>query len=143
MPNPPEIETEDGPVTYETLLATAISTITTLTNDIFSSVPFFLPTTMQDTPRTGDGNLLLWPFYLAAQTTVASDAMCGWAAQRLGYIADTMGIRQAAPMVQVLRTTADVEELADFIAEMSMKDALYWWEFSNWGKLHCEGGSVN
>jgi hypothetical protein len=69
--------------------------------------------------------------------------MRGWDAQRLGYIANAMGIRQAAPMVQVLRTTADVEELADFIAEMSMKDALYWWEFSNWGKLHCEGGLVN
>jgi hypothetical protein len=54
-----------------------------------------------------------------------------------------MGIRQAAPMAQALRATADVEELADSIAEMSMKGALYWWEFSNWGKLHCEGSSVN
>jgi hypothetical protein len=87
--------------------------------------------------------LLLWPFYLAAQTTVASDDMRGWAAQRLGYIANTMGIRQAAPMAQTLRTTADDEKLADSIAEMSMKDALYWWEFYNWGKLHCEGSSVN
>jgi hypothetical protein len=143
MPDPPEIETEDGPVTYETILVTAISIITTLTNDIFSSVPFFLSTTAQDTPRTGAGNLLLWPFYLAAQTTVASDDMRGWAAQRLGYIANTMGIRQAAPMAETLRTTADDEELVDSIAEMSMKDALYWWEFSNWGKLHCEGSSVN
>jgi hypothetical protein len=142
-PDPPEIETDQGPVTYEAILATAISTITTLTNDIFSSVPFFLSTTTQDTPRTGAGNLLLWPFYLASQTTVASDAMRGWAAQRLGYIANTMGIQQAAPMAQALRTTADVEELADSVAEMSMKDALYWWEFSKWGKLHCEGGSAN
>jgi hypothetical protein len=54
-----------------------------------------------------------------------------------------MGIRQAAPMAQALRTTVDVEELADSVAEMSMKDALYWWEFSKWGKLHCEGGSAN
>ena len=61
--------------------------------------------------------------------TVALDAMRGWAAQRLGYNANTMGIRQAAPMAQALRTTVDVEELADSIAEMSMKDALYWWEF--------------
>jgi hypothetical protein len=61
-----------------------------------------------------------------------------WAAERLRYIADSMGIRQAAPMAKALRKKVDITELADSVARMNMKDALYWWEFSIWGRLHCE-----
>jgi hypothetical protein len=68
--------------------------------------------------------LLLWPLYLAAQTTVVKDEMRRWAADQLAYIGETMGIRQAGPMAMTLRRTLDMVDLADAVAEMSMKDAL-------------------
>ena len=88
------------------------------------SVPFLLSTNTNDAPRALAGNLLLWPLYLASQTSVASDEMRRWAAERLGYIADTIGVRQAVPMVKSLTKTLDIELLVDSVAEMSMKEAL-------------------
>lgn len=109
---------------YETMLDTAINTMKTLCNEIFDSVPSFLSTRTNEPPRALAGNLLLWPLYLASQTSVATDEMRRWAAERLGYIADTIGIRQAVPMVMSLRKTLDIEVLVDSVAEMSMKEAL-------------------
>jgi hypothetical protein len=110
--------------TYETLLNTAITTLQALSNDIFASVPFFLSTITNEAPRALAGNLLLWPLYLASQTSVASDETRRWAAERLRYIADAVGIRQAVAMVESLTRKVDVEVLVDSVAEMSMKEAL-------------------
>jgi hypothetical protein len=109
---------------YENILNTATETLHTLSNDIFASAPFFLSTAMQDTPRALAGNLILWPLYIASQTSTASDEMRQWAANRLEYIADAMGIQQAVSMVHGLRLTLDIEVLVDSVAEMSMKEAL-------------------
>lgn len=111
-------------VSYENILDSAIGTIRTLSSDIFASVPFFLSTDTHDPPRALAGNLLLWPLYLASQTSAASDEMRRYAVNRLSYIAETIGLRQAVPMVLTLRRTLDVEELADSVAEISMKEAL-------------------
>lgn len=121
---PPEIQTDEQRIPYHTILAAANSSIQTLSNDICCSVPFFFSTTTQDAPRALAGNLLLWPLYLAAQTTVVTDEMRRWAVDRLAYIGETMGIRQAGPMATTLRRTLDMVDLADAVAEMSMKDAL-------------------
>jgi len=48
-------------------------------------------------PRALTGNLILWPLYLAAQTSTATVEIQRWAAGRVEYVAETMGIRQAAP----------------------------------------------
>lgn len=87
---------------YKIMLDTAITTIHTLVDDTFASVPFFLPPGTNETPRTLNGNLILWPLYIAAQSSVASDGMRWYAARRIGYIADTMGILQAVPLVKSL-----------------------------------------
>jgi hypothetical protein len=109
---------------YKNILNTVIKTIHTLSNDVFASAPFFLSTATQDTPRALAGNLILWPLYLASQTSTASDQMRLWVANRLEYIAEAMGVRQAVPMLHSLRLTLDIEVLADSVAEMSMKEAL-------------------
>ena len=109
---------------YTNILNTATKTIHTLADDIFASAPFFLSTVTQDTPRALAGNLILWPLYLASQTSIASDEMRRWAANRLEYIAETIGVQQAVPMVHSLRLTLDIEGLAESVAEMSMKEAL-------------------
>jgi hypothetical protein len=119
--NPHEIQTEQGAISYENILPISISTIATLANDIFASVPFFLSTTTQDAPRALAGNLVLWPLYLAAQTSTATPEIQRWAAGRLGYISDTMGIRQAAPPYAGFTKEA---ELLDSVAGMSMEEAL-------------------
>ncbi len=124
MQEPPEIQTDLERVPYDTVLAAANSSIQKLSGDICHSVPFFFSTTTQDAPRALAGNLLLWPLYLAAQTTVVKDEMRRWAADQLAYIGETMGIRQAGPMAMTLRRTLDMVDLADAVAEMSMKDAL-------------------
>ncbi len=124
MQEPPELQAENERVPYDKILAAANSSIKTLSNDICCSVPFFFTTTTQGAPRALAGNLLLWPLYLAAQTTVVTEDMRKWAADRLAYIGETMGIRQAGPMAMTLRRTFDMVELADAVAEMSMKDAL-------------------
>jgi hypothetical protein len=116
-----EIQTEQGPVAYETILQVAVSTIRSLADDIFASVPYFLSTTTQEAPRALAGNLILWPLYLAAQTSTATAEIQRWAAGRLGYIADTMGIRQAAPPYAGF---AKEVELVDSVAGMSMEEAL-------------------
>jgi hypothetical protein len=41
--------------------------------------------------------LILWPLYLAAQTSTATVEIRRGAAGGLEYVAETMGIRQAAP----------------------------------------------
>jgi hypothetical protein len=111
-------------VSYENILDSAIATIHTLSNDIFASVPFFLSANTNVPPRALAGNLLMWPLYLASQTSTASDEICRFAADRLAFIAENIGLRQAASMVQTLRRRRDVEELVDSVAEMSMKEAL-------------------
>jgi hypothetical protein len=118
---PQEIQTEQGPISFETILPIAISTISSLANDIFASVPFFLSTTSHDAPRALAGNLILWPLYLAAQTSTATAEIQRWAAGRLGYIAETMGIRQAAPPYAGF---AKEVELVDSPAGEAMQEAL-------------------
>jgi hypothetical protein len=122
--DPPELEIDHERVSYDTVLATAISTIQNLANDVYCSVPFFLSTTTQDAPRALTGNLVLWPLYLASQTSVATYEMRRWASERLRYIAETIGVRQAGPMAYALMKTLNIEELVDSVAEMSMKEAL-------------------
>jgi len=119
--DPHEIETEQGSVTYETILQISMSTIGGLASDIFASVPFFLSETEHAAPRALAGNLILWPLYLAAQTSTATVEIQRWAAGRLGYVADTMGIRQAAPPYAGFAKEA---ELLDSVAGEAMVEAL-------------------
>jgi len=98
-------------VTYETILAKATSTIRTLSNEMVNSVPFYLSPNTPDAPRALVGNLILWPLYLASQTTTATDEMRVWAAERLGYIHETMGVLQAAPMAQSLKRMTSAYQL--------------------------------
>ncbi|PMD43914.1 hypothetical protein L207DRAFT_552359 [Hyaloscypha variabilis F] len=119
--DPHEIETEQGPVTFETILPITISTISALANDIFASVPFFLSDSQQEAPRVLAGNLVLWPLYLAAQTSTATVEIQRWAAGRLRYIAETMGIRQAAPPYAGFAREA---QLVDSVAGEAMVEAM-------------------
>jgi hypothetical protein len=116
-----EIHTEQGAIPYENIIQIAISTISILANDIFASVPFFLSTTSQDAPRALAGNLVLWPLYLAAKTSTATVEIQRWAAGRLGFIANTIGIRNAAPPYAGY---AKEVELLDSVAGSGMEEAL-------------------
>ncbi|KAF4620230.1 hypothetical protein G7Y89_g14589 [Cudoniella acicularis] len=120
--NIPEIDQQP----YENILDTTITTLHTLSNDIFNTVPFFLSTDTNEAPRALAGNLTLWPLYLASQTSGVLDDVRRWARERLRYIANTMGIRQAEPMVERLTEALDseVRVLGDSVAEVSMKEAL-------------------
>lgn len=85
---------------YRNMLDKAITTLHTLIDDTFASVPFFLSTGTNEPPKTQNGNLILWPVYIAGQSSVASDEMRQYAARRIRYIAETMGILQAVPLAK-------------------------------------------
>lgn len=64
-------------------------------------------------PKAISGNLLLWPLYTAGVTDLVSDMMRDWVAGRLRWIADVIGIRQAAPLAFSLRRKTDLLEWKD------------------------------
>ena len=112
---------------YASLLFAASATLHTLADDICASVPYFLnsfpngPTGSNPSftfsapsstpPKAVVGNILLWPLYTAACTGHASNEMRNWTANMLQSISETMGIRQAAPLAETLRTTLDLDTL--------------------------------
>lgn len=92
------------------------STLLRLCHDICSSVPFFLgfnpklSCSLRILPKAVNGNMLLWPLYAVGVTAYVSDMMRSWAARRLQWIADCMGIRQAAPLALTLGRRMDILE---------------------------------
>lgn len=117
-------ESLNDPTAYSSLLFDATATVHTLSHDICASVPFFLSSSEsksgspsasgsspQSPPKSVCGNLLLWPLYTAACTWLVSDAMRAWVASQLSNIAETMGIRQAAPLAQSLELTLNIDTL--------------------------------
>ncbi len=92
------------------------STLLSLCHDICSSVPFLLefdpdlPSSLRLLPKAVNGNLLLWPLYAVGVTAYVSDVMRIWATRRLQWIADFIGIRQAAPLALTLGRRMDILE---------------------------------
>jgi hypothetical protein len=103
------------PSFYSGILLNAASILDALPQDICASVPYYLstftPSSSATPPKTVVGNLLLWPLYAAAVTPYVSDELRTWVARRLSSIAETMGIRQAAPLAEALMTTLDLDTL--------------------------------
>ena len=90
------------------------ATLLQLSQDICSSVPYFLGFNQNSkstqTPKTVNGNLLLWPLYTAACTDLVSGMMRDWVAGRLRWISEVMGIRQATPLAYTLSIKQDLLE---------------------------------
>ncbi|KAL2061307.1 hypothetical protein VTL71DRAFT_7580 [Oculimacula yallundae] len=89
---------------YENQILSSNSTLLQLCHEICASVPYFLgynPGTtglLDQTPKSVNGNLLLWPLYTAGVTGMVSEVMRFWVAGRLQWIAHVMGIRQAGAL---------------------------------------------
>lgn len=81
--------------------------------EICASVPYILdfnPNVKEPhrIPRAFNGNLLLWPLFVAGTTEEVPSQQRKWVISRLRYISDVMGIRQAMPLVYSLSQKADV-----------------------------------
>lgn len=100
---------------FENQVLASNATLLQLCHDICASVPFYLgfdPNADKRMPRAipkaVSGNLLLWPLYTAGCTDLVSDMMRDWVAERLRWISDIIGIRQAAPLAFSLRRKQDI-----------------------------------
>lgn len=99
---------------YHTRLEkTAHEVVVQCSNDICSSVPYILGYDPDHqgppkVPRAFNGNLLLWPLYNAGLTERIPGYQRRWVIERLRFIADVMGVRQASPLVQSLSAKVDL-----------------------------------
>lgn len=117
---------------YTSQIFRSRAVIVQLTQDICASVPYYLcdapsPGILlvehQDTthvPRTACGNLLLWPLFTAVCTNMVSNVMRTWVVQRLGWIADVMGIQQARALAILLCLGKDPPRWHD--TELTMQE---------------------
>lgn len=81
--------------------------------EICASVPYILDFNPNSKaphriPRAFNGNLLLWPLFVAGTTESVPNQQRKWVISRLRYISDVMGIRQAMPLVYSLSQKTDV-----------------------------------
>ena len=112
--NPQSTLLWDDSCLYENQILASNSTLLQLCHDICSSVPYFLGfnpdlrPNERPVPKTVGGNLLIWPLYTAAVTGMVSDLMREWVADRLRWISEIMGIRQAAPLALSLARKQDI-----------------------------------
>ncbi|KAE8441872.1 hypothetical protein EG329_004227 [Mollisiaceae sp. DMI_Dod_QoI] len=97
------------PCYLESQMLDSKTTLMHLCEDICASVPYFLgvdfkngQAAIRQLPKAMYANLLIWPLYSAGATWMVSDLMINWVAGRLQWIADVMGIRQAAAQAQFL-----------------------------------------
>ncbi|KAB8298689.1 hypothetical protein EYC80_000866 [Monilinia laxa] len=102
-----------NPIFSDSQLEAFITTVIQLSHDICASVPFMLgykegEEVTLSSAKAVSGNLLLWPLYTAACTSVVSNVMCHWVAERLRIISDVMGIKQAAPLSHILIKRKDL-----------------------------------
>ena len=91
------------------------SIVLQLSHEICDSVPYFLGYDIGNessfsTPKTVNGNLILWSLYIAASTSMASAEMRAWVAARLYWISRTMGIRQAVPLAYTLSINQELRD---------------------------------
>ena len=104
MPNP--VLDESYQRQSEVLLAS-------LAHDICASAPFILGASHSSVypsqaPRATTGALLLWPLYLTATMNQQTAGAHAWIITRLDSIAQTMGIKQAESVANVLRTKREI-----------------------------------
>ena len=84
-----------------------------LAYDICASVPFILGATpsylySSRAPKAAAGMSLLWPLYVAAVIEFPAPGMRAWIITRFEWIGQTMGIKQAECVAQVLRTKKEI-----------------------------------
>lgn len=84
-----------------------------LAYDICASAPYILGASHSSVspsqpPRATTGALLLWPFYLAATMDQETPGMRAWIIRRLELIGQTMGIKQAESLANVLRIKREI-----------------------------------
>jgi len=98
------------PCYYQSQMLESNATLMHLCEDICASVPYYLgfpyeagQGSVRQLPKVVHANLLIWPLYAAGATGLVSDLMINWVSGRLQWIADVMGVRQAAPQAAVLR----------------------------------------
>jgi hypothetical protein len=92
---------------YDSDVARAKSLMMTLTHEICATVPFYLghhksQQSPPKQPKAVNGNLVIWPLYIVASMDVISDMMQAWAVKRLEKIGESMGVRQATALANVL-----------------------------------------
>ena len=102
---------------FENLVLASNTTLLQLCHDVCASVPYYLgfdpdadKRLPKPVPKAVSGNLLQWPLYTAGVTNLVSDMMRQWIAERLRWISDIIGIRQAAPLALSLRRNQDLLE---------------------------------
>lgn len=84
-----------------------------LAHDICASAPYILGASRSSvfplqTPRATTGALMLWPFYLAATMDQETPGMRAWIIRRLELIGQTMGIKQAESLANVLMIKREI-----------------------------------
>jgi hypothetical protein len=92
---------------YDSEVTRVKSVMMTLTHEICASVPFYLgyhgsQNFPPKPPKAANGNLLIWPLYVAASMDIISNMMRAWAVTRLEKIGQSMGIQQATILASVL-----------------------------------------
>jgi hypothetical protein len=92
---------------YDSEVTRVKSLMMTLTHEICASVPFYLgyhesQKSPPTPPKAVNGNLLIWPLYIAASMDMVSEVIRAWAVTRLETVGESLGIRQAAVLASVL-----------------------------------------
>jgi len=107
-PSSPLLTTQ--PYYSEKQILKSNATLRHLCEDICASVPYYLgfpyntgPGSVRQLPKALHANLIIWPLFAAGGSSLISDLMKNWVSERLQWIADVMGIRQAAPQAALLR----------------------------------------
>jgi hypothetical protein len=98
------------PSYYQSQILQSNATVMHLCEDICASVPYYIGFSYEarqgsarQLPKAMHANLLIWPLYTAGVTKFVSDLMVNWVSGRLQWIAEVMGVRQAAPQAAFLR----------------------------------------
>lgn len=93
--------------------------LTNLAYDICASAPYILGASRSSVspsqaPRATTGALILWPFYMAATMDQGTPGMRAWIITRLELIGQTMGIKQAESLANVLRIKREITAWGKF-----------------------------
>lgn len=84
-------------------------------SDILASVPFYLNFRQKDENLAKPVNalILIWNLYAAARLQICAGPAREWAIQRLQFMGQSMGVRQATALATVLKKRAAWEAIGD------------------------------
>ncbi|KAL6800936.1 hypothetical protein GGI42DRAFT_343740 [Trichoderma sp. SZMC 28013] len=92
-------------------------------SDILASVPFYLNFRQKDENLAKPVNalILIWNLYAAARLQICAGPAREWAIQRLQFMGQSMGVRQATALATVLKKRAAWEAIGDKLIPESQR----------------------